>query len=156
VAWVDGGAREGDPKDLPPLPKYTEGWRIGTPDEKFSIPEQTVPADGVVAYQYLTMPTNFKEDRSITAAQIRSTGHEVGQHVIVVVRAPGALSRVEGEHLVGFARGEQQLQFPPGFGKRIPAGSNLLFQVHYTPNGTGVKDTTTVGLIYAKTPIKNT
>src|SRR6266851_4508294 len=62
VKWVDGGAREGDPKDLPPAPEYTEGWRIGKPDQTFSIPEQPVPADGVVSYQYLTVPTNFKED----------------------------------------------------------------------------------------------
>src|SRR5262245_58700939 len=48
VAWVDGGAREGDPKDLPSTPKYTDGWRIGQPDEVFSAPEQSVPADGVV------------------------------------------------------------------------------------------------------------
>ncbi|HJZ82184.1 MAG TPA: hypothetical protein VKD91_17620 [Pyrinomonadaceae bacterium] len=155
VAWVDGGAREGDPKDLPALPKYAEGWRIGTPDEKFSIAEQSVPADGVVAYQYLTVPTNFKEDRWITAAEIRSTGREVVHHVIVFVQAPGATSRAEGQLLVGFAPGEQPLQFAPGFGKRIPAGSNLLFQVHYTPNGNAAKNITTVGLIYAKTPIKN-
>jgi len=44
--WVDGGAREGDQKDLPPAPEYAEGWRIGKPDQTFSIPEQAVPADG--------------------------------------------------------------------------------------------------------------
>src|SRR5262245_1402644 len=42
VAWVDGGAKEGDPKDLPPAPKFTEGWGIGQPDETFSIPEQSI------------------------------------------------------------------------------------------------------------------
>src|SRR5260370_3858778 len=78
--WVDGGAREGDPKDLPPTPEYTEGWRIGKPDQTFSIPEQPVPADGVVSYQYLTVPTNFKEDRWITAAETRSTGRAAVHH----------------------------------------------------------------------------
>jgi mono/diheme cytochrome c family protein len=151
--WVDGGAREGDPKDLPPAPEYTEGWRIGKPDQTFSIPEQPVPADGVVSYQYLTVPTNFKEDRWITAAEIRSTGHEVVHHVIVFVQEPGT-TRAEGRLLVGFAPGEQPAMFAPGFAKKIPAGSNLVFQVHYTPNGTATKDISTVGLIYAKTPPK--
>src|SRR5262247_1363423 len=33
VAWVDGGAKEGDPKDLPPAPKFDDsGWHIGKPD----------------------------------------------------------------------------------------------------------------------------
>jgi len=155
AAWVDGGAREGDPKDLPPAPQYTEGWRIEKPDEVFAAPEQSVPADGVVAYRYLTVPTNFKEDRWITAAEIRSTGHEVVHHVIVFVQAPGATSRAEGQLLVGFAPGEQPLVFAPGYGKRIPAGSNLVFQVHYTPNGTAAKDISTVGLIYAKTSVKH-
>ena len=151
--WVDGGAREGDPKDLPPAPEYTEGWRIGKPDQTFSIPEQAVPADGVVSYQYLTVPTNFKEDHWITAAEIRSTGHEVVHHVIVFVQEPGT-TRAEGRLLVGFAPGEQPTVFAPGFAKKVPAGSNLVFQVHYTPNGTAAKDVSTVGLIYAKTPAK--
>src|SRR4029078_5448432 len=29
VAWVDGGAREGEAKDLPAAPTFVEGWRIG-------------------------------------------------------------------------------------------------------------------------------
>jgi hypothetical protein len=151
--WVDGGAREGDPKDLPPAPEYTEGWRIGKPDQTFSIPEQAVAADGVVSYQYLTVPTNFKEDHWITAAEIRSTGHEVVHHVIVFVQEPGT-TRAEGRLLVGFAPGEQPTVFAPGFAKKVPAGSNLVFQVHYTPNGTAARDISTVGLIYAKTPAK--
>ena len=151
--WVDGGAREGDPKDLPPAPEYAEGWRIGKPDQTFSIPEQAVPADGVVSYQYLTVQTNFKEDRWITAAEIRSTGHDVVHHVIVFVQEPGA-TRAEGRLLVGFAPGEQPLMFAPGFAKKVPAGSNLVFQVHYTPNGTAARNISTVGLIYAKTPVK--
>jgi hypothetical protein len=152
--WVDSGAREGDPKDLPPAPEYTEGWRIGKPDQTFSIPEQAVPADGVVSYQYLTVPTNFKEDHWITAAEIRSTGHEVVHHVIVFVQEPGT-TRAEGRLLVGFAPGEQPTVFAPGFAKKVPAGSNLVFQVHYTPNGTANRDVSTVGLIYAKTPVKS-
>jgi hypothetical protein len=156
LAWVNNGAKEGDPKDLPPLPEYTPGWRIGKPDETFSAPEQSVPADGVVDYQYLSVPTNFKEDRYITAAEIRSSAHAVVHHVIVFVQEPGATSRLQGKLLVGFAPGEDPAVFRAGFGRKIPAGSNLLFQIHYTPNGTATKDVTTVGLIYAKTPVQNT
>lgn len=156
LAWVNNGAREGDPKDLPPMPEYTPGWRIGKPDQTFSAPEQAVPAEGVVDYQYLTVPTNFKEDRYITSAEIRSSAHAVVHHVIVFVQEPGATSRLQGKLLVGFAPGEDPAIFRPGFGRKIPAGSNLLFQVHYTPNGTATKDVTTVGLIYAKTPVQHT
>ena len=156
LAWVNSGAKEGDPKDLPPMPEYTHGWKIGKPDQTFSAPEQSVPADGVVDYQYLTVPTNFKEDRWITSAEIRSSAHAVVHHVIVFVQEPGATSRLQGKLLVGFAPGEDPAIFRPGFGRKIPAGSNLLFQVHYTPNGTAMKDVTTVGLIYAKAPVEHT
>jgi len=156
LAWVNNGAKEGDPKDLPPMPEYTAGWKIGKPDQTFSAPEQSVPADGVVDYQYLSVPTNFKEDRWITSAEIRSSAHTVVHHVIVFVQEPGATSRLQGKLLVGFAPGEDPAVFRAGFGRKIPAGSNLLFQIHYTPNGTAMKDTTTVGLIYAKTPVEHT
>ena len=155
LAWVNNGAQEGDPKDLPAMPEYTPGWRIGKPDETFSVAEQSVPAEGVVPYQYLSVPTNFKEDRYITSAEIRSSAHTVVHHVIVFVQEPGATSRLQGKLLVGFAPGEDPAIFRPGFGRKIPAGSNLLFQIHYTPNGTSAKDVTTVGLIYAKTPVQH-
>src|SRR5260370_37812732 len=40
VAWVDQGAVEGDSKDLPPVPQFTEGWRIGKPDAAITMPEE--------------------------------------------------------------------------------------------------------------------
>ena len=156
VAWADGGAVEGNPKDLPPTPKFTEGWRIGNPDETFSIPEQPVPAEGVIKYQYFTVPTNFTEDKWITAAEIRSTGRSAVHHVIVFVMEPNAPGRQGEQRLLGgTAPGEQPATFQPGYGKRIPAGSKLVFQMHYTPNGTATKDVTTIGLIYAKQPVKH-
>lgn len=150
TAWVDGGAKEGNPKEMPAAPKFPDGWAIGQPDETFSIPEQSVPATGVVAYQYLTVPTNFKEDRWITAAEIRSTGRAAVHHVIVFIQDPKSSSRTDGNLLAGFAPGEQPARFLPGHAKKVPAGSILRFQMHYTPNGTATKDVTTIGLKYAK------
>src|SRR4029077_19241161 len=39
-AWVDQGAKEGDPKDLPAAPKFVEGWIIGKPDIVLQMPEE--------------------------------------------------------------------------------------------------------------------
>ena len=41
-AWADGGKAEGDPKELPPQPEFTEGWKIGQPDLVISIPNTTL------------------------------------------------------------------------------------------------------------------
>jgi mono/diheme cytochrome c family protein len=155
VSWVDGGAKEGDPKDMPAAPKFVEGWGIGKPDETFSIPEQSVPATGVVKYLYLRVPTNFKEDRWVTAAEIRSTARSAVHHVIVFIQNPNSPPRIDGNLLVGTAPGEQPAVYRPGTARRIPAGATLLFQMHYTPNGTATKDITTVGLKYAKEPPKH-
>src|SRR5215211_5252247 len=37
VAWVDGGAKEGNPRELPPQPRFTEGWQVGKPDVVLSM-----------------------------------------------------------------------------------------------------------------------
>ena len=91
VAWVDGGAKEGDVKDLPPAPKFpAEGWRHGTPDVILSMAEEaSVPADGVIAYRHFAVPTNFTEDKYVQFAEIKRGDPAVVHHVIVSVREPG-------------------------------------------------------------------
>src|SRR5262245_61939274 len=106
VGWVDGGAKEGAANDLPPAPKFTDGWTIGQPDETFSIAEQSIPATGVVPYKYLTVPTNLKEDRWITDAEIRSTGRSAMHHVIVFIQDPKNPATADGNLLAGVAPGE--------------------------------------------------
>jgi mono/diheme cytochrome c family protein len=146
VKWVDQGAKEGDPKDLPPLPKFEEGWNIGKPDLVIYMPQEyIVPASGVVEYKYFVVPTNFKQDMWVQAAEIRPGARSVVHHIIVFVQK-GA----ERKLLVGYAPGEQPAIIPKGMGRKIPAGANLIFQVHYTPNGTETRDRSYVGLIFAR------
>lgn len=154
-AWVDSGAREGDPKELPAAPTFVQGWSIGKPDVVISVPEQAIPADGVVPYQYVTIPTNFTEDKWVAAAEIRSTGRAAMHHVIVFLQEPGQTGRAEGNLLTGTAPGEPPAVYAEGFGKKIVAGTKFVFQLHYTPNGAATKDVTSVGLIFSKTPVKH-
>ncbi|MFY9572727.1 MAG: cytochrome c [Blastocatellia bacterium] len=151
VAWVDQGAQEGNPKDLPPAPKFLEGWNIGNPDAVFYLPQEyPVPASGVVEYKYFKVPTNFKEDKWIQAAEIRPGVRGVVHHIIVFAQKPNEAQRL----IVGYAPGEQPAVISKGLARKIPAGSDLIFQVHYTPNGTEVKDKSYVGLVFAKEPPK--
>jgi hypothetical protein len=149
---VDQGAPEGNPSDLPPAPQFTQGWNIGKPDAVFHLPhENTVPATGVVEYKYFSVPTNFKEDMWVQAAEIRPGTRSVVHHIIVFVQKQGEPQRL----LVGYAPGEQPALIPHGFGKRVPAGSTLVFQVHYTPTGTEAKDRSYVGFVFCKEKPKN-
>jgi hypothetical protein len=89
-AWVDGGASEGDAKDLPAAPKFIDtGWKFGKPDAVFSLTEEaSIPADGTVPYRYWAVPTNFDEDRYVQLAEIKRGEPSVVHHVIISVREP--------------------------------------------------------------------
>jgi len=89
VRWASAGAPEGDPADLPPTPKFPEGWQIGQPDAVVSMTEDyPVPADGTVEYKYFSVPTNFTEDKWIQAIEVRPGTRSVVHHVIVFARDP--------------------------------------------------------------------
>ncbi len=153
VAWIDAGAPFGDKKDLPPPKEYAEGWVIDKPDFVFRLPEEvTVPADGVVPYLYFTVPTNFKEDVWIQAAEARPDNRAVVHHIIVSHRDPKAKGRRSrrGGGVCGTAPGDPPVILPPGVAKKIPAGSELVFQMHYTPTGKVEKDRSEVGLVLYK------
>jgi len=160
-AWVDGGAAKGNDSDLPPLPKFEPGWTLGKPDVIIPLESEVdVPAEGVVPYKYFSVPTNFKEDKWVQAAEIRPSNRKVVHHIIVFVQEPGQKSEGEaavrsgqGFKLAGFAPGEQPKVFPAGTAKLVKAGSKLNFQMHYTPNGAASKDRSYIGLYFAKSPI---
>src|SRR6516225_6909643 len=158
VAWLDNGRELGDKKDLPEPRAYEKGWVIGKPDVIFDLPEeQTVPASGVVPYLYFRTPTNFKEDVWVQAAEGRPGNRGVVHHIVVSIAEPtaksqgGPANRGFGESiLVGEAPGDIPLILPTGVAKRIPAGSEMVWQMHYTPNGKEAKDRSQVGLIFYK------
>ena len=158
AAWVDAGAPEGNPKEMPQLPRFETGWRIGKPDATFDIgTDYDVPAEGVVSYQYFTVPTHFTEDRWVEAAEVRPGQRGAVHHVIAFIKEPSDKSdrpTDAGNILVGYAPGENPLELMPGTAVLVKAGSSLTFQVHYTPNGKPVKDRSYIGLRFAKEPPK--
>jgi mono/diheme cytochrome c family protein len=100
TAWVDGGAQEGDAKDMPAAPQYTEGWSIGKPDAVIEMPEEfTLGANGPDEYQYFDAPTNFTEDKYVQMAEARPGNRRVVHHVIAFVVPPGnpSLAKVPKE-----------------------------------------------------------
>src|SRR5499433_963014 len=91
TAWIDGGAKEGDVKDLPSAPQYAEGWSIGKPDVVIEMPEDfTLEANGPDEYQYFDVPTNFTEDKYVQMAEARPGNRRVVHHVIAFVVPPGS------------------------------------------------------------------
>jgi len=153
VEWVKNGAPEGDPKDLPQLPPLVEGWRI-KPDVIITMPKPfTVPAKGTVEYQYFVVDPGFKEDKWIRASEGRPGNRAVVHHLLVYIQPPGVQFR-DGLEFLESSLGGGVPGMPPmilgeGEAKYAPAGSKLIFQVHYTPNGTEQTDQSSVGIVFA-------
>jgi hypothetical protein len=176
VAWVDGGGLEGNAKDAPPPREFVQGWEMGKPDLVIKMPTAfPVPATGQLEYQYVILPTGLTEDKWVIAAEVRPGDRSVMHHVITQIREPGSTwmaDKKPGEVFVpprGAARGGQlngglvgyvpgQVIRPASEGPHratlLKAGSDLVFQLHYTPNGKATTDQTEIGLIFAKEPPK--
>jgi hypothetical protein len=178
AAWVNGGAQKGSDADMPPPEKdFVEGWGIPAPDLVLQLPKPfDVPASGVIEYQYVIVPTGFKEDKWVQMLEVRPTDRAVVHHIIAYLREPESnyfkdqkpgvffiappakanektdTSALPSDFLVGYAPGQPAEILRPGEGKLIKAGSDIVFEVHYTPNGKATKDQTRLGLVFAKTP----
>jgi mono/diheme cytochrome c family protein len=96
-AWVRTGAKEGDPKDLPVAPVFAEGWHI-KPDIVFTIPEFTVPGASMDDYEYIYVPTNFKEDKWIQAGEVLPGDRRVVHHATVSVITADNVADQVAEH----------------------------------------------------------
>lgn len=213
VAWVDGGAKEGSPRDLPPAPKFSEEWEIGKPDVVLAMPQEyTLDSKGADDYIYFRAPTNFTEDKWVQMSEFRPGNKRVVHHAVVFVETPmmfkmaqdeakrtgqdtanpksviqtqrsstmfldGTVNRTRpdapvindacsanrsrgggggGSMLLStYAPGRNADVYPAGTAKRIPAGSNLIFQMHYSKTtGKPEKDRTSVALVFAKQPVE--
>ena len=167
--WADAGAPEGNPKDAPKPLTFQTGWAI-KPDMIVEMPADfDVPASGDIDYQYTLVKTNFKEDMWIVSAEMRPGNNAVVHHGEAWVRFPGSKWMDGAKEGVSYstnsmrkATGEGEIlgKFNPGLGaqtfdfggsaKFVPKGSDIVFEVHYSANGTPQKSRSSVGLVLAK------
>lgn len=155
AAWVRAGAPQGDPSQLPEPPTFPGGWQMGRePDLVIHMADEPyqVPAEGVVQYQYFQVDPGFTEDKWIKTAECLPDNRGVVHHIIVFIQPPrNAAKDARGFHLlVGYAPGTRPFECPEGMAKRIPAGSKLVFQMHYTTNGTATEDRSALGLCFVE------
>jgi hypothetical protein len=124
-----------------------------------------VPADGTVPYSYVTIPTNLKEDIWIRGVELKPTDRRVVHHIISnlvegngkpadpapkLTRDP---SRKElGSGLGGLVPGRLYSLYEDGVARKIPAGADIVLQMHYTTIGQPVTDQTEIGIVLAKEP----
>jgi len=149
-AWVDNGCPEGDASQLPAPRQFAKGWRIGEPDQVIYIADEAypVPAEGTVEYKYFTVDPGWKEDKWVQATESRPGNAAVVHHIICFIQSPGGEEgRMAG--LGGYAPGNPADIHPLGTATFVPANSKLVFQMHYTPNGTATTDRSCIGVKFA-------
>lgn len=171
-SWVDAGAPEGDSNDAPPQKEFVEGWSIGRPDLIIEMPQAyQVPAKGTIEYTYVIIPTNFKQDMWVRAAEIRPGNRAVMHHAALHTRPPGSKwlraypirtpfvptsgnsgSEPSDEWITNYAPGRPAYAMPPDTAFLVKAGSDFVLQFHYTTNGAPAEDRSKIGLIFAKAP----
>ncbi|HKV28540.1 MAG TPA: hypothetical protein VJN90_09755 [Candidatus Acidoferrales bacterium] len=174
--WADAGAPDGDPRDAPPPRHWASGWIIPQPDDVVKMPEPvTIPANGDVEYTYEIVPTRFMEDKWVQMSEIRPSSRENVHHAVVYVRPPGSkwlrnapvgvpftassLKDAQGRHdaewtdsdvLLVYAPGSSPDEWPASMAKFVPAGSDLVFQMHYVTKGRAETDQSSIGLVFAR------
>ena len=177
-SWAHGGAPTGDPRATPPPRKWAAGWNIPQPDLVVTMPTPVpIPAEGEIEYTYEIVPTHFTRDRWVEMSEFRPGSPEHVHHAVVYIRPPDSewlrhaplgqpftastlkdpqeqrqAHETTSDLLLVYAPGSSPDQWPDGMAKFVPAGSDLVFQMHYTTNGTPDQDQTSIGLAFAKSP----
>jgi hypothetical protein len=176
--WLQSGKPSGNSAGAPSAKHWSGGWNIPQPDVIIKMPVPVnIPASGDVEYTYEIVSAGFTEDKWVQASQILPTGPQFVHHAVVYIRPPDSkwlreapvgvpftansihnaqLSHeahwTDSDMLLVYAPGSSPDNFPDTMAKFIPAGSDLVFQMHYTTNGKAGADSTSAGIIFAKRP----
>jgi hypothetical protein len=174
--WVDSGCPEGNTASEKFVPAAEHGWRLGKPDLVLQVPGFHVPKTGVIPYTFLIVPLHFEHDTWVRAAEFHIDQRALVHHINAFVRPPGSsylsgfpVDKIfvptvadRGKKRVGeaiFARRQLLLGYEPGYdpmpwldggAKLIPAGSDIVFEMHVNPNGHEATDHSELGLYFAK------
>jgi hypothetical protein len=171
--WAAGGTPMGDASAIPPPPKFPQGWRIGKPDQIISMPEKySVEAEGRDVYRCFVVPTNYGEDKFISALEFHPGNRALVHHVIAYLDTTGAARKLDEKDpgsgytssgggvgflptamLGGWAPGNDPETLPDGIGILLPRGGDIVLEVHYHKTGKPETDLTQVGVKYASKPV---
>lgn len=163
--WVNDGVLEGDPANAPAAPSYGDlTYKLnGTPDAVVQIPTFASNSNSTNTdpYNCFSVPINLTQDRWLRAFEIVPGNLAIVHHVVLSIDTTGTVvSQLDGNcgqqpgeiGIGGWSSGTPPTVFPddPAFktGVRIPAGSNMIFQMHYAPGSGGQLDSTKVRLFF--------
>jgi len=158
--WDATGSREGDPARLPPAPEFPPGWKLGQPDLVVQLPQPfDIPAESLDVYECFVVPMNLPHDKFIRAVEFRPSNRRVVHHALMFTDAShishesrypcfGTVGLFPTLGLGGWSPGMGPIQMLEGAAPPLQAGSKLIAQVHYHPDGKPEQDQWSVGFYF--------
>ncbi len=159
IAWVDQGAKQGDPGKMPEPPEFNDTWAMGEPDfifhgeTDFEVP----PLEQEIRYQSIHLGPTLEEDMYIAAWEIRHTAREAVHHANLI-RSPKKLKNVGiggavqtgGDYIGSYLPGARPFAYPDGSAVILPKGNTIQIQVHYVGQEEPITDHVMFGVKYAQ------
>jgi tetratricopeptide (TPR) repeat protein/mono/diheme cytochrome c family protein len=170
--WVQTGAAEGDPADLPATPKFTSGWQLGKPDLVLEMDRPyTVAAGGGDVFRNFIIPVSLPKDRYVAAYEFRSGNPRVVHHADIRTDPTGGMRELDtmddepgfdglldssaappGGVFLGWTPGRVPMPANPKISWPLQNGVDLIFQLHLQPTGKPESIQSSIGLYFADQP----
>ncbi|MCE9608550.1 MAG: ascorbate-dependent monooxygenase [Planctomycetia bacterium] len=173
--WAQAGAPEGAAKDLPPLPKFAEGWQLGKPDLILAMPEAAkIPADGRDIYLNVLLPLKVPTGKYVRAIEFHPGNRRIVHHAVLFYDTSGkAREHDAADPALGFRAGSPPGKFLPGTlaiwtpGRNpLPLGdglamawpdkADLVLNLHLHPSGKPETELSTLGVYFTDVAPKRT
>jgi Flp pilus assembly protein TadD/mono/diheme cytochrome c family protein len=173
--WAAAGAPEGDRRDLPPVPHWSAGWQLGTPDLVVKPPRYTLPAEGTDVFRIFVIPLPVNGPRYVRAVEFQPGNPRVVHHANIRIDRTRASRRFDDEdplpgyegliahsaaypdgHFLGWTPGQVSPLLPKGLAWRLDPDTDLVLEVHMQPSGKEEQVQPLIGLYFGADPPERT
>jgi len=173
--WAAAGAPQGDPTKTPPIPHYTQGWKLGPPDLILKMPKPfNLQASEKDVFRNFVIPVNLNQSRYVKAVELHPGNPKVVHHANVIIdRARSLRSRdtngqgfpgmdVETEsggedfepdsHFLFWKPGTVAQPDPEDMAWRLDPNTDLVINLHMQPSGKPESIQAEIGLYFTDRP----
>ncbi len=163
--WIAGGKIEGNVKDDPPLPPFTDGWQLGEPDLILTMGEAfPVPAEGPDIYRNFVLPLALDDLKWVKAIELRPSARKVVHHSLFFFDTTGAARKLDGQDgkpgysgmvlgkgggfLGNYVPGATPRLLPGDLARLLPKGADVILSTHFHPSGKAELEKSQIGIYF--------
>jgi Flp pilus assembly protein TadD len=173
--WARSGTPEGDPKALPTLPKFADGWLLGKPDLIVK-PDAafTLPAQQNDAFRIFAIKLPVTKRTYVTGIEFHPGNARAVHHANIRIDRTSATRRLDDAdplpgydglmprsaeypdgHFLGWTPGQIAPLVQPELAWTLDPGSDLVVQLHMQPTGAVEDVLPEIGLYFSdRTPVR--